>query len=264
MGSDAIRSVPLGAARELTRKKVPALYETDPARYAGPHHWQTQWWARLVRRLWRHRAYTRWFEQACSRMDISGQEHLNDIDGPCIFIANHQSHLDTMVVHAALPERIKSRLYYGAAQDRWFVKGRRKLVLQPWYQSLALGTFPILRGGGLDALHYANQLLDKRQHVFLFPEGTRATGETLGEFKHGAAILALNKGVPVVPIYLSGLQAMRPKGSRKVVRGVAGVEFLESVRFSPDADVVGATALLKRRMTSVHQRHVAGELSRAA
>ena len=236
-------------------KKVPALYETDAAKYAGPHHWQTQWWARVVRRLWRYRAYTRWVEQACSHIDIKGLENLREIDGPCIFIANHQSHLDTLVTHTALPEAIRSRIYYGAAQDRWFVKGKRKLVLKPWYQSLALGTFPILRGGGRDALSYAHRLLQKRQHVFLFPEGTRATSEALGDFKHGATLLALQNGVPVVPIYLSGLRALQPKGSKAVKRGAAGVEFLQPVRFAEGTAVDAATALLHERLSQVHRRH---------
>jgi 1-acyl-sn-glycerol-3-phosphate acyltransferase len=253
----------LGAAserqRQRRRKKVPTLYEIDESKYAGPHHWQTQWWARAVRKLWRYRAYTRWVEQACSHIDIKGLENLQEIDGPCVFIANHQSHLDTLVTHTALPEAIKSKIYYGAAQDRWFVKGRRKLVRKPWYQSLALGTFPIMRGGGLGALSYAHRLLQKRQHVFLFPEGTRAISEDLGEFKHGATILALEHDLPVVPIYLSGLRALRPKGSKQGTCGVAGVEFLQPVRFAPGTPVSDATALLHQRMSRVHRGYVEPE-----
>jgi 1-acyl-sn-glycerol-3-phosphate acyltransferase len=234
-------------------KKVPTLYETDESKYAGPHRWQVQPWARVVRRLMRARAYTRWVDQACEDIEILGAELLADLKGPAIFIANHQSHLDTLIVHAALPEQIRSTIYFGAAQDRWFVKGRNKLTLQPWYQSLVLGNFPILRGGGKRALSYASWLLDKRQHVFLFPEGTRATGTELGEFKHGATLLALQSGVPVVPVHLGGLQKMRPKGQRVVVRGTPRVQFLEPVHFAPDTDVEEATALLRERMNLVHQ-----------
>ena len=235
-------------------KKVPKLYETDSSKYAGPHHWQIQWWARAVRRLWRYRTYTRWLEQACSEIVVTGDEHLEAFDGPCIFVANHQSHLDTLVVHAALPEAIRSRLYFGAAQDRWFVKGKKKLALKPWYQSLALGNFPIMRGGGVKALAYARWLLGKRQNIFLFPEGTRATTRELGEFKHGAMILAIEHNVPIVPIYLSGLQAIRPKGTQEVKKGVAGVHFLKPITFSPGSDVAAATALVYERMNAMHRR----------
>ena len=241
----------------LERKKVvPKLYEEDASKYAGPHRWQIQGWAKWVRRAWRYRAYTRWAEQACEHVEVVGAEHLRDLPGPCVFVANHQSHLDTVVVHQILPEEIKRKLFYGAAQDRWFVKGKKKLVLKPWYQSLALGTFPILRGGGANALDYAHWLLRKRQHVFLFPEGTRATSEGLGEFKHGAALLALENGVPVVPIYLAGLKDLRPKGSKDVVRGKVTVEVLPAIEFSPGSDVTAATQCIYRRLNRVHAEYL--------
>ena len=236
-------------------KKVPTLYETDQSKYVGPHRWQISLWARLVRRAMHKRAYTRWVEQACDDINISGIENLAGLSGPAVFIANHQSHLDTLVVNTALPETIRSKLYFGAAQDRWFVRGRKKLVLQPWYQSLVLGNFPILRGGGKRALSYAGWLLNKRQHVFLFPEGTRATAGEIGEFKHGATLLAREHGVPVVPIYLGGLANMQPKGQREVVSGVASIEFLKPVTFSKGSNLEAATALLRERVNRAHQAH---------
>jgi 1-acyl-sn-glycerol-3-phosphate acyltransferase len=245
-------------------KKVPTLYEADESKYVGPHRWQTMLWARLVRRAMRSRAYTRWVDQACERIDIAGLENLEELDGPAIFIANHQSHLDTLIVHAALPEQIRSRIYFGAAQDRWFVRGRKKTTLQPWYQSLVLGNFPILRGGGRRALSYAKWLLEKRQHVFLFPEGTRATDGQIGQFKHGATLLALECGVPVVPVYLGGLQKLRPKGQREVIRGTASIEFLKPVKFSPGSDVNAATELLRDRVNRAHQTRTASGFEKEA
>jgi 1-acyl-sn-glycerol-3-phosphate acyltransferase len=248
----------------VRKKNVPKLYETDESKYAGPHRWQVQPWARWVRRLMRWRAYTRWVEQAFERVDVVGAEHVAKLDAPCLFVANHQSHLDTLLVHAALPDHIKSRIYFGAAQDRWFIKGRKKLILKPWYQSLVLGNYPIHRGGGAKALSYAGWLLRKREHVFLFPEGTRATGDELGEFKHGAAILAIENQVPVVPIYLSGLQAIRPKGSRDLLqKGVAGVEFLAPMTFAPASDVSDATRALRDALSAVHGRSRSSVVERA-
>jgi len=250
----------------LRKRKVPTLYEADESKYVGPHPWQIQWWARGVRRLMEYRAYTRWVEAACEEVRVEGIEHLEGIDGPCVLIGNHTSHLDTLLVHHALPRRLRSKLYFAAAQDRWFVKGKKKLTLQPWYQSLVLGNFPILRGGGARALSYARWLLGKRQIVFVFPEGTRATADELGEFKLGAALLALEHDVPVVPIYLSGLRRIRPKGSREVQRGVAGVQILPPVHFSAGSDPRAATELLHERMSAVHRQHVeaVAEVSDAA
>lgn len=235
--------------------------------YSGPHPWQVQPWAKLIRRLWRRRAYTRWVARYCTELAVSGREHLERLEGPCIIIANHQSHMDTLVLFEAMPERSRRRLFFGAAQDRWYVKGRKKLVLQPWYQSLVLGNFPIQRGGGSAALDHARWLLTRGQQVCIFPEGTRATGEALGRFRAGVALLALELDVPVVPVYLSGLKEMRPKGQLEVTPGAAAVDILEPVRFAPGTSVGDATTRLWQRLNACHLRRYPvpePELDRAA
>lgn len=229
------------------------LYEQDTSRYVGPHNWQISPPARLARRLLRTRAYTRWIDEAFTEVEVSGLAQLEALSGPCVFVGNHQSHLDTLLVHAAMPESIRSRLYFGAAQDRWYLKGRKKLELMPWYQSLALGNFPIMRGGGRAALAHARWLLDNGQHVFLFPEGTRARSGKLGEFKPGAALLARDAGVPIVPLYLGGLNAIRPTGSRKVVPGPASLSVLTPVD-AQDGTVVAVVDRLRTQMNAAHEQ----------
>jgi 1-acyl-sn-glycerol-3-phosphate acyltransferase len=242
-----------------------AVMEPSETRYAGPHRWQVQPWARWVRRAMRHRAYSRWVDRYCTGLSVAGQEAFADLEGPCIVIANHQSHMDTLVLAEALPEAVRGRLYFGAAQDRWYVKGRRKLVLQPWYQSLVLGNFPIQRGGGSAALDHARWLLRRGHHVGSFPEGTRATSDALGRFRAGVPLLALELGVPVIPAYLWGLRELRPKGQLEVTPGPAGVEFLAPVRFAPGTGVAEATSRLWELMNARHLAHRdAQELPRAA
>jgi 1-acyl-sn-glycerol-3-phosphate acyltransferase len=223
--------------------------------FAGPHPWQISPWARFVRRCMRHRAYTRWVDRYCTSLTVSGAEHFDAITGPCIVVANHQSHMDTLVLFTALPERIKRDLYFGAAADRWYVKGKKKLVLQPWYQSLVLGNFPIRRGGGSAALDYARWLLQQGRHVGIFPEGTRATSESLGKFRAGVALLALELGVPVVPVYLSGLKEMRPKGQLEVTPGPALAEILPPLRFADGTSVADATRQIWECLNARHLAH---------
>lgn len=236
----------------MTAQAATEFFETD---CAGPHTWQTQGWARLVRRAMRRRAYTRWVDRYCESLTVTGEDHFIGLRGPCIVIANHQSHMDSLVLLTALPDGVKNNFYFGAAADRWFVKGKKKLILQPWYQSLVLGNFPIRRGGGSQALEYAKTLLNKGCNVGIFPEGTRATNGRLGDFRKGVALLALELGVPVVPVYLSGLREMRPKGQLEVTPGPASVEILEPLRFAAGTSVAEATQQMWQRMNERHLAH---------
>jgi 1-acyl-sn-glycerol-3-phosphate acyltransferase len=88
--------------------------------------------------------------------------------------------------------------------------------------------------------------------VCLFPEGTRSTNNELGAFKMGAAILALDHDVPVVPVYLSGLREIRPKGALNAKPGRAGVDVLAPVRLVPGTPVVEATAVLRAVLSRRH------------
>ena len=99
-------------------KIVPRLYEEDASKYAGPHKLQTTWLARHVRRAFKHTAYTQW-ASAFTDVEITGAQHLDALAGPAIFVANHSSHLDTVLTQSALPASIADRLFYGAAQDRF-------------------------------------------------------------------------------------------------------------------------------------------------
>lgn len=236
-----------------TRSQHPARSEPE---FGGPHRWQIQPWARLVRGLLRHREYLHWVDEYCTSVTVTGAEKLRQLDRTAILIANHQSHMDAPVLMSALPRRLQNNLYFGAAADRWFVKGKKKLILQPWYQSLALGTFPIVRGGGSKTLDYARWLLDKKCNLCIFPEGTRATSDQLGEFRHGVSLLALEKEVPVVPILLKGLRELRPKGAREITPGPVGVSILDPIKLDPDLGVEGATHLLRETMNREYRQPI--------
>ncbi len=225
---------------------------------AGPHRWQIQWWARRIRRLLRWYQFTRWEEKYFTPFTVTGQDKVANISGPCIVIANHASHLDQYALLGALPEHIRSNIYFGAAADRWFLKGRKEITLQPWYQSLANGTYPIHRGGGSKALDYPKWLLDQGANLMLFPEGTRSRSKQLAKFKHGVSILALEKKVPVVPIYMTGLKAMRPPGTREIRPGPVASHILDPIFFDYYTEVPEATQRIFNAMNEVHQRVLEG------
>ncbi|MEQ8693566.1 MAG: 1-acyl-sn-glycerol-3-phosphate acyltransferase [Pseudomonadales bacterium] len=219
-------------------------------RTAGPYKWQIQWWARLVRVVMYDYTYGRWARKFFTAHDVYGMEHWQNVTKPCIVIANHASHFDQYCLMKAIPWRIRMNLYFGAAADRWFLRGRKEITLQPWYASLVTGTYPIRRGGGSKTLDYPKWLLRNGANLMLFPEGTRARGKRMSRFKHGVSILALEAGIPVVPVYMEGLQKIRPPGAKEAVPGPVAAHVLEPIYFAPGTEVPEATEQIYRAMVA--------------
>jgi len=217
----------------------------------GPFKWQTSLWAQVARRFLRYDTLTRTVRNYCKPMEIQGRENLKGLRNPAIFIGNHSSHMDAPVLYYALPERFKRRVAFGGAADRWFLKGRKGIKKQPWYFALSMNAFPIQRGGGRNALSYAESLLDKNWSLVIFPEGTRSTTGKMAHFRHGVSLLALAKNVPVIPIWLEGLRAMRPKGSKLITPGPALARIGEPIRLAPGTPVAEATHILYRTMENM-------------
>jgi 1-acyl-sn-glycerol-3-phosphate acyltransferase len=219
----------------------------------GPYPWQISLWAQLVRRVMRYHTMTRFVWRYCKPFEVEGRERLKSLQHPAIFIGNHASHMDPFALFMALPERFRLRVAFGSAADRWFLKGRKGIQKQPWYMSLTMNGFPIHRGGGKAALSYAEWLLERRWSLVIFPEGTRSTTGKLAHFRHGVSILALAKGVPVVPIYMEGLRELRPKGSKEVGVGPVQVRIGDPIRFTEGTEVAEATRRLYRTMERMRE-----------
>jgi len=218
----------------------------------GPFTWQTNLWAQIVRRLLRYDTFTRNVRKYCKPLVIEGNENLQGLKGPAIFIGNHSSHMDVHVLFYALPERFRWRVAWGAAADRWFIKGRKGLKKQPWYMALTMNAFPVQRGGGKAALSYAEELLGRGWSLVIFPEGTRTTTGKMGHFRHGASILALAKNVPVVPIWLEGLRELRPKGATETKPGPTQAQIGPPIFFPAGTTVSDATHTLYKTMENMH------------
>ena len=228
----------------------------------GPHKWQVSWPARGVRRLFRGYAYTNNAKRYFKPFTVIGAENFDSLRGPAIFVANHASFIDGSAVMAALPKHYRGKVAAPAAADRFFIKGRRDLRKQGWYFSLVFNSYPMKRGGGKSSLDYSDWLIKKGWSILIFPEGARTSAAKLARFKMGPAILATRHGIPVVPIYLEGLGAIRAKGSRDMNPGPVTVRVGTPIRFAPGTDPADANRDLYHAVNALGEQ--ASQARRAA
>ena len=142
-------------------------------------------------------------------------EHLRDVEPPVLFVANHSSHMDTPVLLRALPREWRRRTAVAAAADYFFEK--------PWLAhavSLAFNTVPVDRKGAADdAATQLISLLGDGWSIVIFAEGTRSRDGTIGRLHSGAALLAAEHDLTMVPVLVNGTHAVMPPGKGWMTRG---------------------------------------------
>ncbi|WNZ60317.1 lysophospholipid acyltransferase family protein [Myxococcus sp. MxC21-1] len=129
-------------------------------------------------------------------------------DTHVVFVSNHQSHYDALVNFA----HIRKHTRYVAKAELFRIP-----LFGPALRRA--GNIPVERTGGAGdraRLSEAVTALRERVSVLFFAEGTRSTDGRLRPFKKGAATLAIQAGVPVVPLAVSGTRLILPKGGRAV------------------------------------------------
>lgn len=147
------------------------------------------------------------------RLRWRGREHVPRAGG-AVLAANHTSNLDPWPLGLPLfPGRF---LRFMAKSELYWVPLR--------YLLDALGAFPVRRGeGDLEAIRTAVELCRSGQIVVMFPEGTRRRKGLRKKWEArshtGAARIALEAGVPLVPAAISGTDRLARLGPLRVVYG---------------------------------------------
>lgn len=140
-------------------------------------------------------------------ISVHGREVLDALTPPVVFIGNHTSHLDTAVLLTSLPPSWRTRTAVAAASDYFF---------DVWWRgagtALIFNGFPVERGGGRRSARLARELVGQGWNVVIYPEGARSDDGWVGTLRGGAAWLALEAGIPVVPIAFRGNFQAMPKG----------------------------------------------------
>lgn len=137
-------------------------------------------------------------------------------DGPALIIANHNSHLDTMVLISLLPLKVLHKVQPVAAAD-YFLKNK----FIAWFALNIIGILPIERQSERQTRSPVEQCAEALQQgkiLIFFPEGSRGQPETMSELKYGVVKLAEKcPQVPLYPIYMHGLGKSLPKGDALLV-----------------------------------------------
>jgi len=159
------------------------------------------------------------------RVNVEGRENIPE--GVCLFVANHTSNADAPAIVGAIPRRLA-------------IFGRKSLFDIPIVGlAFRLAKFvPVDRGNRDAALASVKQAVEyiKTGSSFLvYPEGTRSPDGRMQRFKKGSFVMAIEAGVPIVPVACSGAHRIMKKNSLIIHPGKV------TVRFGKPVEVTGYT-----------------------
>ena len=139
------------------------------------------------------------------RLRVTGLEKLPN-HGPFLICPNHQSFIDGLIMSGVLPWPVFRDLFFvgtseifGAGFMRLVARCLRVMVVDP-----DANLIPAMRAGAFGLAH--------GRVLVLYPEGERSIDGPPKMFKKGAAILAIHKQVPIVPVAIEGFQNVWPRG----------------------------------------------------
>ena len=191
--------------------------------------------ARLVRRILLPTLFL-----PCARLfadlSISGKENLDAMNGPVVFAANHQSHLDTPIILATLSPswryRIAPAMWMEYFDARFFPE--RHCIRERWISSILyrlitvlFNAFPISQAetGTRQSLRYIGELVEEGWSILIFPEGERTETGAIGQFYPGVGMIAARMHVPIVPIRVEGLDRVLHRHATWPRRGPVHIKF---------------------------------------
>lgn len=166
--------------------------------------------------------------QLLGRPKVEGLEYVPS-SGPAILASNHLAVADSFYLPLVVRRRItflaKAEYFTGTGLKGWFTR---------WFYTVA-GQVPIDRSNAdaaQAALDTAERLLREGKLLGMYPEGTRSPDGRLYKGKTGLARLALQTGVPVIPVAMTGTNVVNPPGKKMLRFGRVTVRFGKPMDFS--------------------------------
>lgn len=166
--------------------------------------------------------------RVCFRPWVQGGEHL-PAGGGAILASNHLSFSDSIFLPLVVPRKVT----FLAKSDYFTGKGFKGLLTKGFMSGV--GQVPIDRSGGAAseaALLTAKHILADGHLLGLYPEGTRSPDGRLYRGKTGIARMALETGVPVIPVAMINTDVVQPTGKKIPHLGRVGIRIGRPLDFS--------------------------------
>jgi 1-acyl-sn-glycerol-3-phosphate acyltransferase len=152
------------------------------------------------------------------RVTVSGLEHL-DASRSYVLAANHQSIYDIPIVFTSLPLQLRI-----VAKD-----SLGRIPFLGWHLRRTGHLLVDRRNPGADIVAKMKRLVSEAHSLIVFPEGTRSVDGTLRPFKKGTFLVAIDAGLPVVPVSIRGSRHVMKKGRLMVCPGDVSIDIHQPI-----------------------------------
>lgn len=127
-----------------------------------------------------------------------------------VYFANHTSHLDAIVLWSVLPYNLRTLARPVAAKDYWNAGPVRRFMARTFNAILIDRTEIKIHQSPVDLM--IREIGDKYS-LIVFPEGSRSTGEGIGEFKSGLYYLCKKRpDLELIPVHIDNMNRILPRG----------------------------------------------------
>jgi long-chain acyl-CoA synthetase len=222
----------LADLKQLVEQPAAADSVEEPVEFPS---WNRTWPVRVIRRL-SHATWIVPLTRAFAYARVEGLAHLRSLDGPVVFAANHQSHMDVPVILSAMPGRWRASVAPAMAKE--FFKAHFFPASHKWHEwftnslnyylaAFYFNTFPLPQreAGARQTLQYIGELTGEGWSILIFPEGERSTTGDIKPFRGGIGMIGARLDVPIIPVRIEGVEKLMPVGSSFVRPGRVRVAF---------------------------------------
>lgn len=172
---------------------------------------------------------------------------------PRVYFANHTSHLDFVLLWAALPAQLREKTRPVAASDYWDQNGVRHYMIHRVFQGVLVDRGSA--GRAVNPIQPMVEALDRGESLILFPEGTRGTGDGLQPFKCGIFHLAQARPhVELIPVWMENAYRVMPKGAFLPIPLLCSVAFGNPTGLRPDESKTSFLTRLQQAVLELSNR----------